>query len=59
VTKVERNPADTFATVEARPLAQLERDREVLLLWPSETKPADPQPAAIESPSTPETLPSN
>lgn len=34
VTKVERNPADTFATVEAKPLALLDRDREVLLLWP-------------------------
>jgi rod shape-determining protein MreC len=34
VTKVERNPAETFATVEAKPLALLDRDREVLLLWP-------------------------
>jgi rod shape-determining protein MreC len=34
VIKVERNPADTFATVEAKPLALLDRDREVLLLWP-------------------------
>lgn len=33
VTKVERNTADTFAVVEAKPLAQLDRDREVLLLW--------------------------
>jgi rod shape-determining protein MreC len=33
VSKVERDPADTFALVEARPLAQLDRDREVLLLW--------------------------
>jgi len=33
VTRVERNPAETFALVEARPLAQLDRDREVLLLW--------------------------
>jgi rod shape-determining protein MreC len=59
VTKVERNPADTFATVEARPLAQLDRDREVLLLWPSDAQPAAPQPATLDSPSTPETLPSN
>jgi rod shape-determining protein MreC len=36
VTKVERNPAETFALVEARPLAQLDRDREVLLLWSEE-----------------------
>ena len=33
VSKVERNAADTFAVVEAKPLAQLDRDREVLLLW--------------------------
>lgn len=33
VTKIERNPTETFALVEAKPLAQLDRDREVLLLW--------------------------
>jgi rod shape-determining protein MreC len=33
VTKIERNPAETFALVEAKPLAELDRDREVLLLW--------------------------
>ena len=33
ITKVERDPAETFAVVEARPLAQLDRSREVLLLW--------------------------
>jgi rod shape-determining protein MreC len=33
VTKIERNANDTFALVEAKPLAQLDRDREVLLLW--------------------------
>jgi rod shape-determining protein MreC len=55
VSKVERNQSDTFATVEAKPLAQLDRDREVLLLWddsppvepPSATK--KPKPAATES----------
>ncbi len=48
VTKVERNANDTFATVEARPLAQLDRDREVLLLWAD--KPQVPAPeAAIEA----------
>ena len=48
VTKVERNATDTFATVEARPLAQLDRDREVLLLWAD--KPPVPAPeAAIEA----------
>lgn len=48
VTKVERNATDTFALVEARPLAQLDRDREVLLLWAD--KPQAPAPdAAIEA----------
>ena len=50
VSRVERNAADTFALVEAKPLAQLDRDREVLLLW------ADP-PTQVEQPdeaSTPE-----
>ena len=34
VTKVQRDPSQTFAVVEAKPLAQLDRAREVLLLWP-------------------------
>lgn len=59
VTKVERKPTDTFATVEAKPLAQLDRDREVLLLWPSETKSAKPEAIALETPSAPETPPLN
>jgi rod shape-determining protein MreC len=33
VTRVERNPAATFALVDARPTALLDRDREVLLVW--------------------------
>jgi rod shape-determining protein MreC len=33
ITKVERDPSQTFAVVEARPMAQLDRVREVLLLW--------------------------
>jgi rod shape-determining protein MreC len=33
VTKVQRDPSQTFAVVEAKPLAQLDRAREVLLLW--------------------------
>jgi rod shape-determining protein MreC len=45
VTKVERDPSDTFATVEAKPLAQLDRDREVLLLWPN--NPAKKDAAAL------------
>lgn len=49
VTKVERNPAETFALVEARPLAQLDRDREVLLLWAETPAPSAPA-AATEAP---------
>lgn len=48
VTKVERNPNDTFALVEARPLAHLDRDREVLLLWADKPKAPAPE-AAIEA----------
>ena len=51
ITKVERNPAETFSVVEAKPLAQLDRSREVLLLWfersterPAVTTQAAPQP---------------
>jgi rod shape-determining protein MreC len=48
VTKVERSANDTFALVEARPLARLDRDREVLLLWAD--KPQVPAPeAAVEA----------
>lgn len=44
VTKVESSPAETFALVEAKPLAQLDRDREVLLLWVD--RPEEPIEAA-------------
>lgn len=61
ISKVERDPAETFAVVEARPLAQLDRSREVLLLWsekpaakaaqPAVGKPVEtPAPAATGSP---------
>lgn len=65
VTKVERNPAETFALVEAKPLAQLDRDREVLLLWaePPSTVPvksADEPPATKAAPKpTPPPRPAN
>lgn len=49
VTRVERNAADTFATVEAKPLAQLDRDREVLLLWTDQPPPAE-APASTSKP---------
>ena len=52
ITKVERDPSQTFAVVEAKPLAQLDRAREVLLLWfqPTAAQTAtEPQPA-VEAP---------
>jgi rod shape-determining protein MreC len=48
VTKVERNSAETFALVEAKPLAQLDRDRQVLLLWADKPKVPPPE-AAVEA----------
>jgi rod shape-determining protein MreC len=48
VTKVERNSAETFALVEAKPLAQLDRDRQVLLLWADKPKVPPPD-AAVEA----------
>lgn len=52
VTKVERSPADTFATVAAKPLAQLDRDREVLLLWPNMPAPTEDQEGQEAAPMT-------
>jgi rod shape-determining protein MreC len=48
VTQVVRNASTTFALVDARPTARLDRDREVLLVW------FDP-PAAVEPPPADET----
>ncbi|HMN44455.1 MAG TPA: rod shape-determining protein MreC [Povalibacter sp.] len=60
ITKVERDPSATFAVVEARPLAQLDRAREVLLLWvdPS-TQPAPPAPAVKPARPAPSTAPAS
>lgn len=33
VTRIDRSPSDTFSTVEAKPLALLDRDYEVMLIW--------------------------
>jgi rod shape-determining protein MreC len=55
ITKVERDPSQTFAVVEAKPLAQLDRAREVLLLWfqPPATTAAPPEAApAVETPKS-------
>lgn len=60
ITKVERNTADTFALVEARPLAQLDRDREVLLLWtdaPPELAPVAKEPKPASKPAAPTPAP--
>jgi len=49
VTRVERTPAATFALVDARPTARLDRDREVLLVWfnpPAAPLEPAPEPAA-------------
>jgi rod shape-determining protein MreC len=67
ISSVKRDPAETFAVVEAKPLAQLDRIREVLLLWhdqpaatqapesaePTVAKPAVAAPPAVAKPTTP------
>jgi rod shape-determining protein MreC len=49
VTRVERNAKATFAIVEARPTAALDRDREVLLVW-FKAPPPEPAPAPAAPP---------
>ncbi len=46
VTVVTQNPGAPFATVEARPTAQVDRSREILLVWPSDRLPEATRPAA-------------
>ena len=48
VTKVTRDPAEPLAQIEAVPLATIEADREVLLIW---SRPGHPA-----APASPETL---
>jgi len=53
VTRLERDPAATFAVVDARPTARLDRDREVLLVWfetPVQDTPADGETAPASTP---------
>jgi rod shape-determining protein MreC len=55
VTRVVRDAATTFALVDARPTARLDRDREVLLVWfdtPTLDEPS-PAPATIPPEMTP------
>lgn len=44
VTRIQRNPGERFAQVEAEPAARLDRSREVLLVWkrPMQTTIAEP-----------------
>ena len=51
VSTVKRDPAETFAVVEAKPLAALDRDREILLIWYQEPPVDVPVPAAPAKPS--------
>jgi rod shape-determining protein MreC len=49
VTRVDRTAAATFALVDARPTARLDRNREVLLVWfTPPVAPLEPAPAATE-----------
>jgi len=41
---------EPFLKVVAEPVAQLGYSREVLLVWPGELPPADPQPEAVREP---------
>jgi len=59
VTRVERNPTETFATVEAKPVARLDSDYEVVLIWyqPPAVEPAiAPIATPNAAPVTPEQL---
>ena len=53
ITKVERAATATFALVEARPTANLDRDREVLLAWFQPAVPETPPAQATAGASTP------
>jgi rod shape-determining protein MreC len=50
VTQVVRNASTTFARVDARPTARLDRDREVLLVWFDPPVAETPPPAAATAP---------
>lgn len=55
VSEVRRDPAEPLLTVGATPLAHLDRDPEVLLVWfdnrivePEDTRPAQPAPTGVD-----------
>ncbi len=59
ITRVERDPAQTFAKVEAKPMAKLDSDYEVVLIWyqPPTIEPAiAPVAAPAAAAVTPEQL---
>lgn len=43
VTKVEKDPTQPYAVITATPIANLERSREVLLVWPTDHSPEPAQ----------------
>jgi rod shape-determining protein MreC len=51
ITKVERPAGEPFATIEATPLAQLDKSREVLLVWRNkpESQPQQAEKETVES----------
>jgi rod shape-determining protein MreC len=61
VVSVKRDPAETFAVIEANPLAQLDRTREVLLIWFDQSQKVQApsaQPAEAPAPmQTPSQMP--
>ena len=51
VVEIVRNPGHAFAYIEARPLAHLNRSREVLLVWlPTQLEPQAPESTLPEEP---------
>jgi len=56
VTRVDRTAAATFALVEARPTARLDRDREVLLVW-FDTPVTPVEPAEAGPPASDDSAP--
>ncbi len=51
VTQVARDPGQSFARITARPLAHLDRSREVLLVWPRTPGAESTPPAATPAPA--------
>jgi rod shape-determining protein MreC len=58
VSRVDRNAAATFALVDARPTARLDRNREVLLVWfKPAAPPAEPAAPAADAATVTDTAP--